>query len=196
MTAKPAARVGPDGGDSFAGTNFKTMEENDVMPVLAAEAMAQKPEYISVPCEVEGRSWRTLYRRRVYTRVRNFHLYRPTAAKVALTSALFLKLEINAGRMKKNPIVEAMRVSAKHTQTVAKIIALHTTMNWDEVYSEEWVSTRAELLARIFNMQTMATLLEWTILAGDYLPFANALGSTLQANDIVLKAKKSQHTEP
>ena len=172
------------------------MENKDLIPVLAAEAMARKPEYISVPYEVEIRSWRSFFRRRAVVRTKKFHLYRPTAAKVALASALCLKLEINAGRMKKNPIVEAMRISAMHTLTVARIIALHTTANWDEVYDEEWLAKRAELLSRILNMETMATLLEWVVLAGDYVPFASALGSTLRATDIVLKAQKNQNTKP
>ena len=165
------------------------------MSVLAAEAMAQKPEYIGVPHEVEIRSWRSFFKRKVVVRTKKFHLYRPTAAKVALTSALYLKLEINAGRMKKNPIMEAMRISAKHTPVVARIIALHTAASWDEVYNEEWITARADLLARVLNMETLATLLQWAILAGDYVPFAHALGSTLQAPDTVLKAKRNQNTE-
>ena len=172
------------------------MEEKDVMPIMAAEAIAQKPEYISVPYEVEECSLRTSFRRKVFIRTKKFHLHRPTAAKIALVSALVLKLEINNVRMKKNPIVESMRVSAKHTLTVARIIALHTTTNWKKVYDEEWVTARAEMLARVLNMATMATLLEWVVIAGDYLPFANALGSTLRVPDIVLKAMKNQSTTP
>ena len=172
------------------------VEKENAIEIMAAEAMAQKPERITVSFETEERSWRTLFRRRAAVSTKDFRLFRPTAAKVALSSALILRLEINAVRMKKNPIVEAMRVSAKHTPIVARIIALHTTADWEEVYDDAWLDRRAGLLARVLNMATMAALLEWVILVGDYIPFASALGSTLRVSDTVLKAKRDQSIKP
>ena len=171
------------------------MDENTTIDVLAANAIAQKPDSFIIRWVEGHRSWRTFYLHRYAKRSKRIYLYKPSAEKVALVSALVLQLGVDEARMKESPVSEAMRIASSKMPIALRIIAIQTTADWTRVYDEDWLDARVKFFGRMLDVQAVATLLEWVLMAGEFLPFANALGLILQVNVISPKAQKKANTK-
>lgn len=165
------------------------MKNANNIAILASNAIAQRPESFTVLYTVERTGLLAVFARYKTCRKR-MYLYYPTAAKVALISALVLKMQIDEKQLKKSPVAECLRICSENMGCVLEIAALVTTGDWDKIYDQKYITKASKEIGQILSPETLATILEWTLYACSYVPFANAIGSILQV--VVTNPKATQ----
>ena len=92
-------------------------------------------------------------------RQEHFYLYPQTLAKVYLTSQLVERLEVDKEFLRKEPMLETMRIAKVKKAEACRLIAYHTLKTKDEILNTYLLNSRTDYFKTNLDIEDIATLL-------------------------------------
>lgn len=94
---------------------------------------------------------------------RRFSIYPPTLGKTQILKNLYLMVEVDAGMLAVNPLMETLRICREKPGIVCRIIAYSTFRNRDDILNDDKVLQRAAFFREEMSTEDLATILSFLL---------------------------------